>query len=136
MRAGGLDAEAEEDPAVNQAPAIVAEPANAVQARAAAFANAGQPLRVAQRLLSKKRTDVVVSANGEQWVKHNKSRNGTKQYWRCRDHHMPCAVRGWSDVDSTVIQRTDPTVRHNHVQSPAVQAVRRTVIHHCQSRWI
>ena len=124
MRAGALEAEADEDHdhAANPVPAVVAAPPNAVQARAAAFANAGHPLRVAQRLLSKKRTDIVVSANGDQWVKHTLSRNGAKQYWRCRDHGKPCAVRGWSTVDSTVIQRMDPGVRHNHAQSPAVQA--------------
>lgn len=132
MRAGGLEAEADEDydDAIAPAHAIVAPPLNAAQGRAAAFANAGHPLRVAQRLLSKKRTDVIVGASGDQWVKHKLSRNGAKQYWRCRDHHM-CHVRGWSDVGTTVIHRTDPAVLHTHDQSPMAQAVRRAHMNSC-----
>ncbi|KAH7701664.1 hypothetical protein AAVH_31200 [Aphelenchoides avenae] len=125
MRAGGLEAEAEDDyeHAVNPDPPNGAVPANAAQRRAAALANAGQPFAVAQRLVSKKHTDVVVGANGDQWVKHRLSRNGAKQYWRCRDHHI-CSVRGWSDAGSTDIQRTHPDALHAHDNSPAAQAAR------------
>jgi len=131
MRAGALEAEAEEDhvEAANPVPANAGAPANAVHVRAAALANAGQPLGGAQKLISKKRSDIIVGANGDQWVKHRLSRNRTRQYRRCRDHHV-CAVRGWSNVGSTEIQRTDPAVRHNHNFSPAAQAVL-PISHHC-----
>lgn len=124
MRAGGLEAEAEDDhdDARNPAPAIGAGAANAVHARAEALANAGQPLRGAQMFLSKKHIEVVIGANGDEWVKHGVSRNRAKQYWRCRDHHV-CSVRGWSNFGDAVIHRMDPAARHNHNHSPAMQAV-------------
>ncbi|KAH7725929.1 hypothetical protein AAVH_06370 [Aphelenchoides avenae] len=65
----------------------------------------------------------ITDAAGNEWIKHQPSRNGAKQYWRCRAHRSGCAVRGWSNAGSSEIHKFDGT-EHTCNASPAAQRLR------------
>ncbi|KAH7716603.1 hypothetical protein AAVH_15961 [Aphelenchoides avenae] len=113
----GLEEEADDDVGV-----LIEGPLGVANAPPA-LPPAGAAQALPKIVPSKQRSDVVVNANGDEWVRHKVSKNGAKQYWRCREF-MACAVRGVSDYGTVIVTRTRPELQHTHAQSPAVQATK------------